>query len=99
MRPIHLWRALTAVLVAASAASLPARADIAVIGGGLIGLVSYGVVVWAMSATDMAKVSGLRETSILFAAILGALFLKEPFTLRRAACAVVISAGAILLAS
>jgi NitT/TauT family transport system substrate-binding protein len=27
MRPIHLWRALTAVLVAASAAGLPARAE------------------------------------------------------------------------
>ncbi len=50
------------------------------LGGGLIGVVSYGVGVWAMSATDMAKVSGLRETSILFAAILGAIFLKERFT-------------------
>jgi len=77
----------------------PDRETFKALGGGLIGLVSYGVVVWAMSATDMAKVSGLRETSILFAAILGALFLKERFTLRRAACAVVISTGAILLAS
>lgn len=68
------------------------------VGGGVISMIGYGVVVWALAATAMAKVSGLRETSILFAAILGALFLKEPFTLRRAACAVVISAGAILLA-
>ena len=30
----------------------------------------YGVVVWALSLAPMAKVSGLRETSILFAAIL-----------------------------
>ena len=77
----------------------PDRETFKALGGGLIGLVSYGVVVWAMSATDMAKVSGLRETSILFAAILGAVFLKERFTLRRAVCAVVISTGAILLAS
>ncbi|WP_372784051.1 EamA family transporter [Phenylobacterium sp.] len=79
----------------------PIRADretFKALGGGLIGLVSYGVVVWAMSATDMAKVSGLRETSILFAAILGAIFLKERFTIRRAVCAIVISGGAILLA-
>jgi uncharacterized membrane protein len=47
----------------------------------------------------MAKVSGLRETSILFATIIGVLFLKEPFTARRAVCAVLISAGAMLLAS
>jgi len=69
------------------------------LGGGVLGFVGYGIVVWALSMTAMAKVSGLRETSILFAAILGVVFLKEPFTLRRAACAVVISAGAMLLAS
>lgn len=68
------------------------------LGGGLISLVAYGVVVWAMSITDMAKVSGLRETSILFAAILGTMFLKERLTTTRGVCAVVISAGAILLA-
>jgi len=69
------------------------------VGGGVISMVGYGVVVWALSFTAMAKVSGLRETSILFAAIIGTLFLKEPFTVRRAACAVLISAGAMLLAS
>lgn len=68
------------------------------LGGGLVSLAAYGVVVWAMSVTDMAKVSGLRETSILFATIIAAVFLREPLTLRRAACAVVICAGAILLA-
>ena len=51
-----------------------------------------------MAGAQMAKVSGLRETSILFAAILAALFLKERFTLRRALCAGLISLGAILLA-
>ena len=68
------------------------------LGGGVLGLVAYTVVVWALSLAPMAKVSGLRETSILFAAIIGALFLKERFTWRRAAGAVVITAGALLLA-
>ncbi|HEX2816964.1 MAG TPA: EamA family transporter [Phenylobacterium sp.] len=68
------------------------------IGGGLISIVAYGVVVWAMAGAQMAKVSGLRETSILFAAILAALFLKERFTLRRGLCAGLISLGAVLLA-
>jgi drug/metabolite transporter (DMT)-like permease len=68
------------------------------LGGGLISIVAYGVVVWAMAGAEMAKVSGLRETSILFAAILAALFLKERFTLRRGVCAGLISLGAILLA-
>jgi drug/metabolite transporter (DMT)-like permease len=76
----------------------PDRETFKALGGGLLGLVGYGVVVWAMSTTDMAKVSGLRETSILFATILGAMFLKERLTIARALCAVLISAGAILLA-
>jgi drug/metabolite transporter (DMT)-like permease len=69
------------------------------VGGGLISLIAYGIVVWAMSSTDMAKVSGLRETSILFAAVLGAVFLKERLSPMRGACAVIITTGAILLAS
>ena len=68
------------------------------LGGGVLGFLGYGVVVWALSLAPMAKVSGLRETSILFAAILGALFLKERFTWRRGACAAAITAGALLLA-
>ncbi|HEX3367787.1 DMT family transporter [Phenylobacterium sp.] len=68
------------------------------VGGGAISIVAYGVVVWAMTGAQMAKVSGLRETSILFAAILAALFLKERFTLQRGVCAGLISLGAILLA-
>jgi len=77
----------------------PDRQTWIALGGGVLGFAGYGIVVWALSMTAMAKVSGLRETSILFAAILGAVFLKEPFTLRRAACAVVICAGAMLLAA
>ena len=69
------------------------------LGGGLISIVAYGVVVWAMAGAEMAKISGLRETSILFAAILAALFLKERFTARRGVCAVLITTGALLLAS
>jgi drug/metabolite transporter (DMT)-like permease len=68
------------------------------LGGGLISIVAYGVVVWAMAGAQMAKISGLRETSILFAAILAVFFLKERFTLRRGLCAGLISVGAILLA-
>jgi drug/metabolite transporter (DMT)-like permease len=74
------------------------RETLKALGGGILGLAGYGVVVWAMASTDMAKVSGLRETSILFAALLGAVFLKERLTALRGACALVISAGAILLA-
>lgn len=65
--------------------------------GAVISVVAYGVVLWAMSRTAMGKVSALRETSILFAAVIGAVFLKEPFTLRRLAGAAMIAGGAVAL--
>ncbi len=57
----------------------------------------YGVVIWAMSRAPMAQVSALRETSILFAAAIGAIFLHEPMTPRRLAGGAAIAAGAIIL--
>jgi drug/metabolite transporter (DMT)-like permease len=68
------------------------------IGGGLLSVFGYGVVVWALSIGEMARVSGLRETSILFATAIGVIFLKEPLTARRSLCAALIAAGAALLA-
>jgi drug/metabolite transporter (DMT)-like permease len=68
------------------------------VGGGLLSALGYGVVIWAMGVSPMARVAGLRETGILFAAIIGAVFLKERLTLRRGLCALVIAAGAALLA-
>ena len=77
----------------------PDRETAKALGGGAISIVAYGTVVWAMAGAVMAKVSGLRETSILFAAILAALFLNERFTWRRGVCAILITTGALLLAS
>lgn len=65
--------------------------------GAAIALVGYGVAIWAMSQAAMGQVSALRETSVLFAALIGAAFLKEPLTARRLAGAAMIAAGAITL--
>jgi drug/metabolite transporter (DMT)-like permease len=63
--------------------------------GGLISLVAYGAIIWAVQANAMGAVSALRETSVVFAALLGAVFLKERLTgLRLAACCI-IAAGAV----
>jgi drug/metabolite transporter (DMT)-like permease len=67
--------------------------------GGVFGLLSYGAVIWALARAPMGQVSALRETSILFAAVLGALFLKERVTLPRAGAAAMIAAGAVVLAA
>ena len=59
-------------------------------GGGLISLAAYGAIIWAMQASAMGAVSALRETSVVFAALLGAVFLNERLTgLRIAACCVI----------
>jgi drug/metabolite transporter (DMT)-like permease len=63
----------------------------------IIGAIGYGIALWAMSASPMAQVSALRETSILFAAFLGAVILREPITLRRIAGGATIAAGAMCL--
>lgn len=60
-------------------------------------VVNYGVVVWAMSFTPMAMVAALRETSVVFAALLGAGLLRESFGGRRLAAAAGVCAGAALL--
>ena len=75
------------------------RAGAGAVIGAVISTLAYGVALWAMSRSPMAQVSALRETSILFAAILGALLLREPISARRILGGVGIAAGAICLAA
>lgn len=68
---------------------------------GLIGgggsLAAYGLALWAMTKAPVATVAALRETSILFAVVISAVFLKERVSIWRAAAACVIALGALLL--
>jgi uncharacterized membrane protein len=50
-----------------------------------------------MTRAPVATVAALRETSVLFAALLGTWFLKEAFDLRRAAGTAAIVAGVMAL--
>jgi drug/metabolite transporter (DMT)-like permease len=63
--------------------------------GGLISLAAYGAIIWAMQGSAMGAVSALRETSVVFAALLGAAFLGERLTGLRIAACCIIAAGAI----
>jgi drug/metabolite transporter (DMT)-like permease len=62
--------------------------------GGLISLAAYGAIIWAMQANAMGAVSALRETSVVFAALLGAVFLNERLTGLRITACCIIAAGA-----
>jgi drug/metabolite transporter (DMT)-like permease len=50
-----------------------------------------------MTQAPVALVAALRETSVVFAAVLGALFLREPFTARRVAATLIVLAGLVAL--
>jgi len=63
------------------------------LGGGACSLLAYGIVLWAMTRAPIAAVAALRETSVLFAAIMGSLWLKEGFGWRRVAGAASVVAG------
>jgi drug/metabolite transporter (DMT)-like permease len=65
--------------------------------GGVLAVLAYGVVLWAMSLGPMGPVSALRETSVVFAALLGRMFLNEILTARRVAACCVIALGAACL--
>jgi drug/metabolite transporter (DMT)-like permease len=73
-------------------AYLRGNARIGVVGGGF-SLAAYAIVLWAMTRAPIAAVAALRETSVLFAALLGSLWLKEGFGWRRMAGAASVVAG------
>ena len=67
------------------------------VGGGLVAIGGYGVVIYAMEHAPLGPVSALRETSVLFAVLLGCFFLRERFTWRKALSSLLIVIGAICL--
>jgi len=65
--------------------------------GGTASITSYAIALWAMTRAPVASVAALRETSVLFATVIGTLVLKEAFGLQRALGTVVIVAGVMAL--
>ncbi|TAM34986.1 MAG: phosphonate utilization protein [Burkholderiaceae bacterium] len=58
---------------------------------------SYGIALWAMARAPVASVAALRETSVLFAALIGTLWLREPFGRQRALGTLAVLAGVMAL--
>ena len=65
------------------------------IGAASIG--TYVLILWAFQSTPASYVVALRETSILFATLLGVLVLKDKFSFQKAIGVSVIILGAILM--
>ena len=67
------------------------------IGGGLMASLAYSIVLWSMSRASMASVAAIRETSVIFAALIGTRLLGEPFGVRRTLASAGVAAGIALL--
>jgi drug/metabolite transporter (DMT)-like permease len=67
------------------------------VAAGALSILSFGAALYAFSLMETAKVSALRETSVVFAAATGSLFLGEGFGGRRIAAALVLAAGLLLM--
>jgi len=68
-----------------------------IIAGGVAASTAYGLVIYAMSLGAMALVSSIRETSVIFAAVIGSMFLKEPFGRQRIIAASFVALGVIVI--
>ena len=77
-------------------AYMASRAKVA-LGGAAASLGSYAIALWAMTQAQVALVAALRETSVIFAALIGALVLGERFGWARAAGTGLVVAGVMTL--
>lgn len=78
-------------------AALPARTWMIGILGGLVSMTAYGLVLYAKNFAPLGAVSALRETSVIFAALIGFIFLHEGNWLRRLGAAVLMAVGVALI--
>lgn len=65
--------------------------------GGTLSLAAYWIAIWAMTVAPIATVAALRETSVLFGAVIAVVVLKEPLRPIRIAAALMIVAGMALI--
>jgi drug/metabolite transporter (DMT)-like permease len=64
---------------------------------GALSVLAYGLVLWAQTRGALAPIAALRETSVIFGAIIGTLVFREPFGRARIVATVLVVAGIVLL--
>jgi drug/metabolite transporter (DMT)-like permease len=75
----------------------PPRILLAGLSAGALSVLAYGLVLWAQTRGALAPIAALRETSVIFGAIIATLVFREPFGRTRIAAAVLVAAGIGLL--
>lgn len=64
---------------------------------GALSLLTYWIVIWAMTLAPVAMVAALRETSVLFGVLIGVVWMKERATAGKLIAALIILAGVVLV--
>jgi drug/metabolite transporter (DMT)-like permease len=80
-----------------SLSDMPRRVLASGLAGGALSVLAYGLVLWAQTRGALAPIAALRETSVIFAAVIGTLVFREPFGRWRIAATVLVAAGVALL--
>lgn len=65
--------------------------------GGAVSLLAYSMVLWAQNQAPLALVSALRETSVLLAGVIGAIFFAERFSPLRMVLTIAAVGGIVAL--
>lgn len=87
---VLFWKGPKVFQVSRQALSLCALA-------GAMQMGAYWIAVWALAQAPMGMVSALRETSVLFVALISTFVLKESVGLSRLVSAVLVCAGVVLI--
>jgi drug/metabolite transporter (DMT)-like permease len=75
----------------------PRRILLSGLAAGALTVLAYGLVLWAQTKGALAPIAALRETSVIFGAIIGTLVFREPFGRARITATVLVVAGIVLL--
>jgi drug/metabolite transporter (DMT)-like permease len=75
----------------------PPRILLSGLAAGALSVLAYGLVLWAQTRGALAPIAALRETSVIFGAIIGTLIFREPFGRSRVAATVLVVAGILML--
>jgi len=79
-------------------AQLPSKIWIVGIAGGMVSMTAYGLILYAKNFAPLGIVSALRETSVIFATLIGFVILKEGNWKRRLGAAVLMVIGITMIA-
>jgi drug/metabolite transporter (DMT)-like permease len=75
----------------------PRRILLSGLAAGALSVLAYGLVLWAQTRGALAPIAALRETSVIFGAIIGTLIFREPFGRSRIAATVLVAGGILML--